>query len=411
MDILDIIIASKLNKSRDGYRSINKCADYLYCIEYDSIDYNYANKYFENNDASAPSGACSSVCTDKYYGRNFDWKYDNSAEFVVHVQAHAGRYESHGIAGGIEEFTDEFVASGTSSDNYRILPFRLRDGQNEHGLICSTNVVPTDYGTNISVPTGEQTSSICGTMLVRYILDHFKTALEACEYIAEHVSVWFSQSLIDMGYEQHYMLKDPNSVYCLEFINNEAVYFDISEHPYLTNFYIYGLTLNDDGTVYTPYTQDSVHNAIDTNGVTENGCGLERWNIIANAYSDLTDKDSMESLMESIKYSNAYTITDADDVWYTEFVHINDLGTGTPYTDYSEVVGMARDAYSERTRDDENPVWQTVHSVIYDVASRRMYVKVQEDEFEYEFDELSTETWTFTLFDDTTVTKRVVVKE
>ena len=404
MDILDVLMGAKALSSRksDPYGTIQKCCDYLYLASYNSLDYAYAKAFFDSGNVEVPTGACSSVCKGRYYGRNFDWSYDNCAEFIVHVDAHDGRYASHGIAGGVKELTESFVSSGAKSEKYRLLPFILQDGQNEFGLVCSTNVVPMDYGRNVSVPMGEQEDSICGTMLVRYILDHFKTAQEAFEYISQHVSVWFAKSLEEQGYEQHYMLKDATGVYCLEFVENSAVLFDISSHPYLTNFYMYGLNPNSDGTVYTPYTQDEEHNAVDTNGITANGCGLERWNMIVNAYESLTDKASVETLMQSLRYTNAYTETNAADVWYTEFVGIDNLTSNTSASEYSDILSRARNKFAERSRNDLYPVWHTVHSVIYDILAHTMYVKVQEgnDEYDSELSPYATKEYVTSMISD-----------
>ena len=364
------------------YQSIDKIKNYLYSVRYGEIDYEYAKEYFESGYDDFSIGACSSISKGDYYGRNFDWLYDETAEFIVNVSGFAGRHASHGIAAGISGLTNSFVESGEKTDLYRIVPFAMLDGQNDAGLICSTNVVPTDYGENVSVPTVEERESICGSMLVRYILDKFDDPLEACQYIQQYVSVYFSEKLHASNYEQHYMIKKGDSVYCLEFVNNAAVYYDISERPYLTNFLLYGTTLNADNTVYTPYTQDSTHDAMSTNGITENGSGLERWNLMANGYSGVENFGDIRDLMTSLMYTNAYTIEEESDVWHSEFVGIDDLTAGTPYTEFASIIARAREEYEGRSRSDPK-TWQTVHSVIYDDSDLTLYVITQEDGEEY----------------------------
>ena len=62
------------------------------------------------------------------------------------------------------------------------------------------------------------------------------------------------------------------------------------------------------------------------------------------------------------------------------------MTAGTPHTDYAEVLDLAREKYEERSRDSQYPVWQTVHSVVYDIVNHRMCVMVQESDTQYEFE-------------------------
>lgn len=384
-------IIRKLDEIRDGSSpfSLHKIGDYKYEASFGVIDYDFAYEHFRNAEPSVPAGACSSVRSGNLYGRNLDWKYDDGASFIVRVPAQGKRYASIGVAGAITGLTMEYVDSHDTSELYKLIPFYTQDGINECGLICNTNVVPNDYGNNVSVPTGEQTDSVNGIMLVRYILDHFKTAAEAVTYIAEHVSVWFSDKLHQMGYEQHYMVADSEKTYCLEFVDNAAVAIDITDRPYMTNFHLHNIEPNADGKVYTPADVDAGNgDPIADNRLTEHASGLERYNLIADEYSGINSAVAMRGLLNNLTYTRTYASSEdcAEPRWFTEFVG-GDLWCNAHTEAFAEIDAAAATHYTNRTRHDapEDATWQTVHSVIYNMLTKSMTIVWQEDGFEHSF--------------------------
>lgn len=386
-------ILEKLNERqiKGYYSAILKLAPYFYDIWYDSIDYDYAKKYFKSTEAEAILGSCTSVRKGSLFGRNYDWLYDKTAEFRVHVPKIGNRYSSIGICGGLTALTDELVLSGSSDYAYRLLPFYMLDGINENGVVASMNVVPLDKGENTSLPLIEQREEICATMLVRYIVDNFVSAKEAVEYIRDYVSVYFSQKLHYMGYEIHYLVADSEHTYLLEFIENAAVITDMTDgantrlagHPYMTNFYLSDVIPNTDGSVYTPANQTG-GSPIITNHITANGSGLERYNLIANRYDSIETRQDMRDLMDDLMYTRAYPTSPnpADPAWYTEFVGINGLTCASNPDEYAPIVAIAGQYYTDRVRGD-NKTWQTVHSSVYDLSDLTMYVIPQESGNEY----------------------------
>lgn len=347
-----------------------KIQPYQYAVHYDQLDYDYAIKFFLNASSEASNSGCSSIRKGNQFGRNLDWVYNDQAEFIVTVPRIEKRYASIGIAGAIPGMTDDVAQQQTNDDIWKLVPFFMQDGINEHGVVVSTNVVPLDKGANKSVPSEEQTDEICGTMLVRFILDRFSSAEEAVTYIDKHVSVWFSATLQKLGYEQHYLIADEEKTYVLEFVNNKAV---IIEAPYITNFYLDNVKLNADGTVYTPATLDA-GSPVSDNNITEHGSGLERWNLIAKSYAT----EDLRSILNALMYTNAYT----NNEWLTEFVGA-DLTCASPAEAFADIMAKAKELYINRNRKDSN-TWQTVHSVVYDMPSRSLKVIAQENGNEIE---------------------------
>lgn len=368
--------------------SLERVGEYLYAIDYDYLDYDFAKQFFLSKSPSFRPAGCSSVRNGNYYGRNLDWFYDNGVDFLVRTPSRNGKLAVMGIAGGLPELSKEVVAFGKYADAYRILPFYLQDGINEAGVFCNINVIPLDKGlTTLAVPSEAEKARICSLMLPRYILDTFSTADEAVEYLQKHVAIYVPRSLQEMGYEAHYMIGDATKTYVVELVDNQVV---AHIHSRMTNFFIDGVTFNADGTVYTPADVDDGHKASD-NGITEHGSGLERYNLIVENYAGANTKAGMRNLMNQLLYSRAYQgHPDApENLWHTEFVGLRGLTVDSPAEDFAEIEEVTGELYASRDRNlpvDVERTWHTTHSSVYDLDTKKLYLVSQEDtEHEYVF--------------------------
>lgn len=353
-----------------------KVADYLYEMNLGDIDYEYARDYFSHRDPDFGIGACSAVHYGDFFGSNYDWNYNEGAEMLIRTAAKAGRHAVMGMAGGLKGFTKDLVESGAESDLYKILPFYLIDGENDAKVFAKIQVINKVWDKTSTTPTQTQEDRICTLMLVRYILDNFSTALEAVTYIQEHVALFSPKALHDMGYEAHFMVGDSSETYILELVDGEVSIID--EYSILTNFYMEGVETGAGNKVTTQedITTQGHYPTID-NFLHPYSSGLERWNIIADAYHSGFTKAEMRSLMNSLLYTKAYKDT-TDPFWYSEFVG-GAITVDTPITDsnVTRVVAIAKENYQNRSR--SNPItWQTVHSSVYDLNTKRLYVVAQE---------------------------------
>ncbi len=94
----------------------------------------------------------------------------------------------------------------------------MLDGINEYGVGASINVVPADKTKQSITPVGEKLDSIGDIMIVRYILDNFKTAAEAVNFISQHVEITFTKYLIDHDELIHCLVTDATGdAYIIEF--------------------------------------------------------------------------------------------------------------------------------------------------------------------------------------------------
>lgn len=375
-----------------------KAADYLYVYNLASLDYDYAKRYFKSRKAEVNLGGCSSVRFGNFYGRNLDWYYDNGVDFVVRTPAIHGRHAVTGVCGGLSSLTKDFVESGVYSDAYRLLPFFMQDGINDAGLFCNINVVNDDRGvTTPTIPELEKKDSICSVMLVRYILDNFATKEAAVEYLTNYVEVYAPQALKDKGYEVHFMIGDATGTWILEIVNNEIHV--IEDYNQMTNFYLNGVEMGvqeyEGDYVYTPLdVLDGYYPTSEQpygNSLDEHSTGLERWNTITRRFHDNFSKQDMRALMNSLLFTNAYK-TGTDPFWFSDFVSMDpDINCDSSPEDelLQAAVSAGIEAYENRDRN--NPVtWQTTHSCVYDLTTKKLYIVSQEDtdnemEFDFEF--------------------------
>ena len=392
----------------NSYIALNKIRDYFYEAYYLSVDYEFANKWFEERKLDIMPLGCSAVRKGNFYGRNLDWLYSNDVEFLVKIPRSAGRYASIGITSSVREETSrldkEFVESGEYSELYSIVPFMVVDGINEYGVVCNTNVVPKQKNNgNIIHPSGEVEAKICQLMLPRYILDNFKTATEAVQYISEHIEMYPSKMVSEVyGYDQHFMVADKDKTYLIEFVDSEIIVTDMSEDAttelagksYFTNFYLDGVTFNSDGKVYTPADVSDGYLPTIENGITSLGSGLERYNQIVDSFVTLETEEDIRQLMNDLKYTRSYNTSyePSNPYWYSEFVGERNLTVDSTPEEYEEVVNIAGQKYLERTRDESSSnfgTWQTVHSCVYDISKKKVKIIVQEnltDELSFDFD-------------------------
>lgn len=399
--------AEKAQLAYGSYARIMRVEPYLYDIWYDTLDYKYAYDYYSSADAGYGTGACSAVRNGNFFGRNYDWTYDNNAEFIVHTDAEDGRHAVLGTAASIPGLTDEFVRSGTSSILYKLVPFQLVDGINDAGLVINMNVVPRqdldkehypdvelDRTTNKYIyPVGGQQNEkvrVSIMMLPRFVLDNFSRAQEAIGWLQQNATIYFPDKLLDMGYEIHCLLADKTNTRCIEFINGVINVVDIN---YITNFHVSGVQFNTSGKlVYTPIDASAETNPkypTIENGIEKYGSGLERINIIDAGYTGANTLQGMKSIMESIYYSRAYSGNNWEEPteqtrWYTEFVEVpiaqgSEILTtvDTNIADYAYALSVVDDRFIHRNRSVPG-AWQTTHSIVYDIANLKSYIAVQE---------------------------------
>lgn len=364
------ILSNATKKTLMGNYNMKKINDHLYSINFATLDekegIRYASSHFDHF-------ACSSVRNGNFYGRNFDWYYDNSVEFLVRIGASEKRYASIGISGLVEKLTDVFVPRYKYSNIYETIPYLMLDGINEKGVIANINVVPAGEAGSGKITTGTKKGKkrIPQNYLVRYILDNYASAKEAVEAIKNDLDIYAPQIETLSNYEIHCMIGDKDENYIVEFIDNEVKVIEGDRANIMTNFHIYGTNIKG--------------GKVDWTSLTKFGSGYERYNLALANYVTLNDLDRMKSFMrDTIRYSNAYTNEEGDDFWYTEFVGnygtysitIEDCINRIPkFHDY--LIPKVKNMYENKNRSEKN-VWITCHSTVYDIKNKILWLTTQE---------------------------------
>lgn len=344
-----------------------KIADYLYALDY-HMTYPKEAKEFFDTEFPAPFGGCSSFRNGRWYVRNYDWLYDESAEFIVRMAANKDRHGSIGVAAApMTHITDAMIKSGAYLKVMKVIPHMLLDGVNDAGVFANLNVVHRS-GHEASDWIGRD---CCALGAIREILDRFDNAEDAAHWV-EH-SVYIPVSFIDKTKcSFHFMIGDSEGTWIVE--DGKAHKLRESDAVAMTNFRLFNDTAYTDGVraniaAYDPY-----------------GAGVERYNLIKNGLAGVTDKDSAAELAKSIWYTRAYPShpNPPTDFWYSEFVNEDEgYSLSTPDATLRAYADRFDPYYQSGKRD--GTIWKSLHSCVYDLTEKVLRVRVQEIDREFEF--------------------------
>lgn len=366
--------------------TINKVTDYLFEITCDDYEQNIdkASDYFTMYNPKL--GGCSSVQNGYIRGRNYDWTYDEEPEFVIHVPANdAGRHASIGVA-ATTEITAADVESGAYYPVYDIIPYFTLDGINDAGLTININVVGYEEMGEFEMKTQDTSDDVCPIMIPRLLLDNAGSIDEALVMLE-------SMDIFSLGTaeEAHFMISGPqspndstfntvvvelipdqNKHYTLNVIDYNKGQF-VDNKPVMTNFHLTGF----DGSIES---------------LTKHPMGYERYVILADCFGEGETIRGMQDLMKKVYYTRAYDVY-SENFWYSELCHddltMDDRGPANLHGDIYAAGVFADDLiyslndYYRMERD--STTWHTVHTSVYDIENRTLYVMPQESGFSYEF--------------------------
>lgn len=291
-------------------------------------------------------GRCSAVRRGGKLWRNYDWTFDDAAEFVVKMSGNATRFASVGVASVGSRLTENDVMSAVNSRYYKCLPGMTLDGINEKGVVCEINV---DGGPKTGWHgTGANALHILAA--VRWVLDHGETAAQAAEHLAENVI----QPQGEMNF--HFMVADATSTYIVE--NGKYALVASGDSPVLTNFRVLKQD-EDDPPIYAPEDAWETFHA---------GSGYERYELLRDG-NPITDAN----------FTNAYQ---SGNDWDSDFESAAQHADAI--LQWAEQ-GTDKEAHRGKTSESGLPWWQSVHTTEYDFAAKTMRVAVQEVDDWYTF--------------------------
>lgn len=338
------------------YTSPRKIAPYLYEITYSD----YREDVNADTHNTMDAFGCSSVRNGNFYGRNFDYIFNDTPEFIVHMTASENRHASLGVAThyGLRE---NLMEQNAYDEQLEIVPNLTLDGINDAGVIASINVVPGKEDVGELTGTNPNGEDLDTAFTVRFILDNADSADEAIELLKSRNL--YGTAVNDMYL--HIMIADPNKTYIVEFINNELVANEFTgDEQIMTNFY---------------------RNLPE---LTDHAAGVERYEILKENYNEGTSLAGMRNLMKRVKYSNAYNYS--TEPWYSEAIPQSVLKNGTEeeFNEYYAIFDNIRtDYWNYLSNDIRNPAsssfWHTTHNSIYDIENKVLRITIQEDYSNY----------------------------
>lgn len=348
--LISILLCSCSKK--EMYYDFKKIDPYLYEITYNDYIYDKNLETITN----VEDFGCSSVKNGSYYGRNFDFIYNDVPEFVVRINSSENRHASVGISilSGIHKNDDIINDYG---DKLKLLPNFTLDGINDSGVICSDNVVPKEDVISLT-GTNPGKEDLHVAFIVRYVLDNANSADNAIELLKER------NIYGDLGenYNLHIMIADKDKTYVVEFIDNKMVVEEKKDNEQImTNYYV------------------------NLDYLTENSAGVERYNILKENYNEGNTFEGMWNLLQRVKYSKTY-LFDKDIEWYSEFIPQSTLNNMTEET--KKEIDELFDTYKKnywvtRTYQNRNgsnsSYWFTTHNSTYDIEKRKLRVTIQEN--------------------------------
>lgn len=333
------------------YSEPQQLSEYLHKIDF--ADYREDSRWETIEFAEA--FGCSSVRNGNFYGRNFDFIYNDVPSFVVRVAAKEGRHASIGVAThfGLREGK---LLKGEYDKQLELIPNFTLDGINDAGVICSHNVVPIKAvepvtGTN---PAGKDLNML---FIPRFVLDNASSADEAVELIK-------SRNIVGNLHNEcylHIMIADKDKTYVVEFIDNKVKAVEKKgNEQIMTNF-----------NVNLPKYPDS-------------SLGIERYAILQKNYDMGNTFEGMFALMQKVKFSLAFRIS-THPHWYTDkAIPLSVMNQPGFYKDYQKTYKEECFAYwkarlNDKYRAEANGnYWLTVHNSTYDIEKKMFRVIAQE---------------------------------
>ena len=304
------------------YISLERVRDYLYRVTFDSLA---KDKGLED----APAFGCSSYVENGRLYRNLDFRYDNSASFIVRYKGVEGMSFITGL--NDENLDDELIAQ---------LPYCMTDGVNTNGIKVTTHILFNDWGWK-----GVGEKSIPLTRIPFLVLNKVKSMATIEEDLGDILgNVATTSALEASDYLLQFLVTDGATTYAiLPPLDKDLPYVlqDISANPKLANF---------------RWVEDE---EVDRRNLQLRPSGVERFNLMPCPLADLR-----------------FTLAYESNGRLSEFI-----GEGGTTKDSSDaqlevIYNKARALYLARERNGET--WQTMHSVIYE-GNKMDALFVQED--------------------------------
>lgn len=342
--------AGHSSKTVPEHGKFRKRGDHLYEITYAKYP-DLSSVTSGSDDLDIAEQGCAACENGNFVGRNLDLVCSSACDIVVHTTKTEDRFASVALCGGVINWNSDFLHTGMNGDEeqFGLVPWAVMDGINENGVFVCSLTVPVGQGDNNPTSGTNQSAeeSLNLQFIPRYILDNAESVEDA---ITKLNSLNITNELYDFfkyrerGFEAHFLVSDDERTVVVEFVNNNLVVNDVNV---ATNFY--------------ESNEDHLHSR-----------GKERFGILEEGITSATNASNMMKLLETVKYSNAYT-NEQDNFWWTDhYGSLTDKETGETIDITNENVDQYKDkivescvGYNPDTEDRTLGWKKTWHSVVY----------------------------------------------
>lgn len=338
------------------YYNLKKKAKYLYEITYN--DYR-DDTYFETLDYDFTFG-CSCVKNKNFFGRNFDFFFNDIPEFIVKVKRKNNRLASIGVAinGKLRE---KGMNKLVYDEELEIIPNATMDGINECGVVSAINVVPGNDVPEL-IGTNPEAKDLHVAFIPRFVLDNATSASKAIKLLKNRNII----TTPNVGNNIHVIISDTEKTYIVEFIGNKMIVQEKrGREQIMTNYFC------------------------NLKGLTEHSHGVERAEILKEHYTEGNTFIGMRKLLQKVKFSNVYRFNNKKE-YYSEFATQSQI-KNKKSEEWNELLKLFDEAkknyWISRAEDKRYPSnisnWFTTHNSTYDIERKILRISVQENYRKY----------------------------
>lgn len=347
------LFGCKKGEQKEDYKYLGQIAPYLYEIVFDEYEFDKDRLTVKDYTPS-----CSVVRNGNFIGRNFDFYFDNTPEFIVRMNAKEGRYASIGVAQNSLFKEEDLISNKANKDYFKLIPNMMMDGINEKGVFVCNNMVSNEGTINQGTNPGKEELGVW--FIIRKILDNAASADEAIELMR-------SYNLVGDLYNKenlHYLIADANKTYIAEIIDSKLVIQEkTSDEQIMTNF-----LCNQEEMINYP-------------------AGIERYNILKANYQTASTFKGMQDLLYTTRFSLSFN-PNVDPIWISDaglfsYQEMQDPDIIASYKSLLETEyypGFTYD-FNNNIRNDDivEAWWITKHNSTYDIQNRSFSIFVQEN--------------------------------
>lgn len=374
-----------------NFKGLTELEKYVFELdEYTALDYEYADKYFADNNDNW-GGGCSAISKivdgHRLVGRNMDLNISNKNAYII--RTNAGKFKTIGLAYTFRDISPDYdivVNEGISEQFYKVLPFMCDDVLNDAGLHVEINMRHGEYW-----PNGEHKFGCAGTNpksdkrvylfeLPRYIGENCATVEEAKEYIAS----------IDVYSQNHYwnycfLVSDAmGNSSLLEFSTNEVHWLDETDIPTFDWLKEYGMKAIGQTNFFLNelawYEQDIKS-------------GEGRFISLQAGINEVNSKSDMYDLIRKVQYSSYYL--DYDECKNEHFDPRSENIGEISWAVYDLIMSPEFEEYSKKTlneysagirvlsrqeKQDANKYWESTFTEVVDTNEKTIFVRMFENE-------------------------------